>query len=99
MGRPPLAKVEIAEQVPDTLTRAGGWLFKHRTTIPVPIVLALILIPAPDSRAAFWTPTVAAGVLVLTLGELIRMWAVHHIGAISRTRSERLGPLIDTGPF
>src|SRR4029078_5831708 len=29
----------------------------------------------------------------------IRLWAVHHIGAISRTRSERLGPLIDGGPF
>ena len=24
---------------------------------------------------------------------------MHHIGAISRTRSERLGPLIDSGPF
>jgi hypothetical protein len=24
---------------------------------------------------------------------------VQHIGAISRTRSDRLGPLIDTGPF
>ena len=27
------------------------------------------------------------------------MWSVHHIGAISRTRSDRLGPLIGTGPF
>ena len=32
-------------------------------------------------------------------GEAIRLWAVNHIGAISRTRSERLGPLIHTGPF
>jgi protein-S-isoprenylcysteine O-methyltransferase Ste14 len=32
-------------------------------------------------------------------GESVRLWAVHHIGVISRTRSERLGPLIDTGPF
>jgi hypothetical protein len=38
--------------------------------------------------------------VVLTLaGELLRLWAVHHIGAISRTRSERLGPLVATGPF
>ena len=29
----------------------------------------------------------------------LRLWAVHHIGVISRTRSERLGPLIATGPF
>ena len=27
------------------------------------------------------------------------MWGVHHIGAISRTRSERLGPLVASGPF
>ena len=32
-------------------------------------------------------------------GELIRLWGVHHIGAISRTRSQRLGPLVATGPF
>ncbi len=37
---------------------------------------------------------------VLTLaGEAIRLWAVQHIGTISRTRSDRLGPLITTGPF
>ncbi len=29
----------------------------------------------------------------------MRLWGVHHIGAISRTRSERLGPLVATGPF
>ena len=40
-----------------------------------------------------------AGVLVVALGELLRLWGVHHIGVISRTRSDRLGPLIDTGPF
>ena len=32
-------------------------------------------------------------------GEAVRLWAAHHIGVISRTRSDRLGPLISTGPF
>jgi protein-S-isoprenylcysteine O-methyltransferase Ste14 len=32
-------------------------------------------------------------------GEAVRLWAVHHIGVISRTRSDRVGPLISTGPF
>ena len=32
-------------------------------------------------------------------GELLRLWSVRQIGVISRTRSDRLGPLIDTGPF
>jgi protein-S-isoprenylcysteine O-methyltransferase Ste14 len=36
---------------------------------------------------------------VTAAGELIRLWGVHHIGAISRTRSQRLGPLVATGPF
>jgi protein-S-isoprenylcysteine O-methyltransferase Ste14 len=30
---------------------------------------------------------------------LLRLWGVHHIGAVSRTRSNRLGPLITSGPF
>ena len=37
--------------------------------------------------------------LTVAAGEAVRLWAVHHIGAISRTRSDRLGPLIDSGPF
>jgi protein-S-isoprenylcysteine O-methyltransferase Ste14 len=32
-------------------------------------------------------------------GEGLRLWAVRHIGVISRTRSDRLGPLVSTGPF
>jgi steroid 5-alpha reductase family enzyme len=39
------------------------------------------------------------GIVVTAVGELIRIWAVHHIGTISRTRSARLGPLIADGPF
>jgi len=42
---------------------------------------------------------IAAGVAVTVAGELIRLWGVRHIGAISRTRSDRLGPLVATGPF
>ena len=30
---------------------------------------------------------------------MIRLWAVRHIGVISRTRSDRLGPLVSSGPF
>jgi protein-S-isoprenylcysteine O-methyltransferase Ste14 len=37
--------------------------------------------------------------MVVGAGELLRLWAVRHIGVISRTRSDRLGPLISTGPF
>ena len=36
---------------------------------------------------------------MMLAGEWIRLLAVRQIGVISRTRSDRLGPLIDSGPF
>jgi protein-S-isoprenylcysteine O-methyltransferase Ste14 len=42
---------------------------------------------------------VGTGVAITVIGELIRLWGVQHIGAISRTRSDRLGPLVASGPF
>jgi protein-S-isoprenylcysteine O-methyltransferase Ste14 len=92
-------KTQATEQDPDTLRRFGGWLFRHRTSIPLPIALALLFIPAPRSQPSFTTSIAPLGVLIVAAGEAIRLWAVHHIGAISRTRSDRLGPLIDSGPF
>jgi protein-S-isoprenylcysteine O-methyltransferase Ste14 len=77
--------------------RIGAWLFRHRTAIPLPLAIALLLIPASD---ASWPGRSAAlGVAITLAGEALRLWGVRHIGAISRTRSDRLGPLVDTGPF
>jgi protein-S-isoprenylcysteine O-methyltransferase Ste14 len=77
----------------------GGWLFRHRTSIPLPIAVALLVIPTTASPSFLSTSQFGLGVLIVGGGEAIRFWAVHHIGAISRTRSERLGPLIASGPF
>jgi protein-S-isoprenylcysteine O-methyltransferase Ste14 len=83
------------QQDPDAFVRLGGWLFKQRTWLPLPIALALLVIPSrPSSPPLLWIGTVVVGA-----GELLRLWAVRHIGVISRTRSGRLGPLISTGPF
>ena len=86
----------MATTQPDTTTRLGGWLFRHRTSLPGPIALAIVILPGSDTVSPF---VVGAGVAVTIVGELIRLWGVHHIGAISRTRSERLGPLVVSGPF
>ncbi|MBS1817090.1 MAG: isoprenylcysteine carboxylmethyltransferase family protein [Acidobacteria bacterium] len=89
---------QSVQQVPDTLVRVGGWLFRKRTSIPLPIVAALLLIPpVAADRTAVWM--VWAGLPIVLAGELIRLWGVHHIGSVSRTRTDRLGPLIDHGPF
>ena len=79
------------------VVRTGGWLFRQRTWLPLPLVAALLVTPPPGDApvASLWI----IGAAVVALGEGIRLWAVHHIGAISRTRSDRLGPLIASGPF
>ena len=77
--------------------RAGAWLFRRRTSIPIPLALALLLIPADDSARSGQLILLGAGCVIAA--ESLRLWAVHHIGAISRTRSDRLGPLVSTGPF
>jgi protein-S-isoprenylcysteine O-methyltransferase Ste14 len=77
------------------MVRLGSWLFKQRSWLPVPIALTLLVIPASTHSR----PLIAVGIFLVAAGEGLRVWAVHHIGAISRTRSQRLGPLIATGPF
>jgi len=82
---------------PDFTTRLGGWLFRRRTLVPLPVALAILTLRAglaPPSAAL-----TAAGVALTLAGEALRLWGVQHIGAISRTRSDRLGPLIASGPF
>jgi protein-S-isoprenylcysteine O-methyltransferase Ste14 len=76
--------------------RIGAWLFRHRTSLPLPIALAILIIPA---ESAWGRLSVPAGVALTVVGELIRLWGVRHIGTISRTRSDRLGPLVASGPF
>ena len=82
----------------DDVVRVGGWLFRQRTWLPLPLAAALLFLPAPTESAPsapFWI----AGFALVLAGESLRLWSVHHIGAISRTRSDRLGPLVATGPF
>lgn len=99
MARSTPTKPQSTEQDPDPLSRVGGWLFTYRTTIPLPIAAALLLIPPNSLPFSLSTSLAWPGVLAVAAGELLRLWAVHHIGVISRTRSDRLGPLVETGPF
>ena len=87
---------QVKHPDPDRTTRFGRWLFERRTLIPIPLAVPLLLLPSGLTHSA---ALLAGGIALVAAGETIRLWAVHHIGAISRTRSDRLGPLVDTGPF
>ena len=78
------------------MVRLGGWLFKHRTWLPFPLALVILLTPSRQTTSPSW---IVLGMLMVAAGEFLRLWGVHHIGVISRTRGERLGPLIADGPF
>lgn len=67
----------------------GQWLFERRGWLPVPL-LAWMLVPPPR----LW-----GGLVVLALGEAIRLAAVGHIGTPSRTRGADVGPLVTSGPY
>ena len=79
------------------MTRIGWWLFRWRTVIPVPLAVAVLLVPPGVPPRP--TAVVALGVGLVAIGEGLRLWGVRHIGVVSRTRSDRLGPLVASGPF
>jgi protein-S-isoprenylcysteine O-methyltransferase Ste14 len=73
----------------------GHWVFRNRSWLPVPLgVAAVVFAPtAIDWRLVY------AGALFIVAGEALRLWAVRHIGVVSRTRTTRLGPLVTSGPY
>ena len=75
---------------------AGAWLFRYRSILPVPLALVLILVRTGETRS-LWP--VALGAAAVILGQALRLWAVRHIGTISRTRTTRYGPLMTAGPY
>jgi protein-S-isoprenylcysteine O-methyltransferase Ste14 len=79
----------------DRFVRAGRWLFRQRSWLPVPIAVALIFIPSSSTAGSLR----AWGVALAGAGEMLRLLGVRQIGAVSRTRSDRLGPLVADGPF
>ncbi len=75
---------------------AGAWLFRYRSFLPVPLALILLLVRTGETEAFSPLP---AGALLVVAGQSLRLWAVRHIGTISRTRTTRYGPLMTAGPY
>jgi protein-S-isoprenylcysteine O-methyltransferase Ste14 len=75
---------------------AGAWLFRYRSFLPVPFALILVFVRVGEAGGA---GLIAAGTLIVIAGQSLRLWAVRHIGTISRTRTTRYGPLMTAGPY
>ena len=91
----PAETMQTQDRQADRVAKIGAWLFRHRTWLPLPIVAVLMMVPSPGASLI----AVLAGAATVAIGETVRLWAVRHIGVISRTRSDRLGPLVRSGPF
>jgi protein-S-isoprenylcysteine O-methyltransferase Ste14 len=75
---------------------AGAWLFRYRSFLPVPLALILLVVRVGETDGP---ALVASGALIVIAGQVLRLWAVRHIGTISRTRTTRYGPLMTAGPY
>ena len=74
--------------------KIGNLFFKIRSFTPIPFIFAMLYFAKPA-----WQMT-TFGIVVLTLGECLRIWAVGYAGATTRART--LGAaraLVTTGPY
>jgi len=77
-----------------TSVEIGKKLFSWRDYTPIPLIIILLLAGHPTVLSA------TLGLLLVFVGELVRVYSVAFIGKVSRTRSDSLGAkLIRQGPF
>lgn len=69
------------------------FFFKYRSYTPIPLVLILLYFSNPFVPAIYW------GILLLLIGESIRIWAVRYAGGRTRTRKVGAPRLVTDGPF
>ena len=69
------------------------FFFKYRSFTPIPIALMIIYFAGASSSYR------VAGIILLILGEGIRIWAVSHAGGATRTRDVGAPSLCTSGPY
>lgn len=84
--------VSAAEQ--STSARLGAVLFRNRSWIPVPFVVVPLLVPG-EQAAWSW----ALGLLLVAIGEAIRVAGVAAAGTVTRRRSRDVQRLVTYGIF
>lgn len=77
-------------------SKLGRFLFKSRNFILVPIYLIMICLSLWElSGIVAWL----IGPALICSGELLRLWAMQHIGRSARTRENKARRLVTTGPY
>jgi len=67
--------------------------FKYRSFTPIPLALVIIFFASPNYSVLSW------GIVLLVLGESIRIWAVRYAGGATRTTKVGAPFLCMSGPY
>ena len=70
-----------------------NFFFKHRSYTPIPLAVGIICFSSPHHAV------LGGGIVLLVLGELIRIWAVRYAGGATRTMAVGAPFLCTSGPF
>lgn len=84
----------ISEAERSTSARIGQVLFRNRSWLPVPFLAVPLLVPGVQS-ARTWT----IGLVIVLIGELIRIAGVAAAGTTTRRRSRDVQRLVTYGAF
>lgn len=84
--------ISASEQT--TAARIGQVLFKNRGWLPVPFLIGPLLFNGQQTSTT-WT----AGLLLVVIGELIRLAGVAAAGTVTRRRSREVQRLVTYGAF
>lgn len=84
----------ISETERSTAARIGQVLFKNRGWLPVPFLLVPLFAPGHQTSTTW-----AAGLLLVLLGELVRIAGVAAAGTVTRRRGRDVQRLVTYGAF
>jgi len=73
--------------------KIGELLFKSRGYTPIPFLLIALVFANPQKTL------VISGIVMILLGEFMRLWGVSYAGAATRTREAGAPELVSNGPF
>ncbi len=92
----PAASASASRSAAETsqAARIGAVLFKNRGWIPVPFLAIPLLVPGQQTRT-MWI----VGLLMVAIGELVRLSGVAAAGTVTRRRSRDVQRLVDYGAF